>query len=83
MQETARGPGRPRDPQVMERDEQIYALITSGVSSRSALAEATGHRRETVYQCCIRLKAQGRVRQCWSEENGSLVWVVADGAPCP
>ena len=48
MQETARRPGRPRSPEVIARDEQIYQLITNGTSTRSALATATGLERATV-----------------------------------
>ena len=82
MQETIRRPGRPRDPQVAERDEQIYRLIADGTDSRSALAAATGHDRDAVYLSCKRLKAQGRIRQCLGD-NGSVVWSVADNTPCP
>lgn len=83
MQETARRPGRPRDPRVIARDERIHALIADGVDSRSALAEASGHHRDAVHQSCKRLEAQGRIRKCWGEKSGSAVWVVADGTPCP
>lgn len=82
MQETARRPGRPRSPQVAARDEHIYQLIAQGTASRSALAEATGHDRDTVYLSCKRLKSQGRIRQCLGP-NGAIVWSVADGTPCP
>lgn len=82
MQETIRRPGRPRDPQVAERDEAVYQLIADGTDSRSALAAATGHDRDAVYLSCKRLKAQGRIRQCLGE-NGSVVWSVADNTPCP
>lgn len=82
MQETIRRPGRPRDPQVAERDEQVYRLIADGTDSRSALAAATGHDRDAVYLSCKRLKAQGRIRQCLGD-NGSVVWSVADNTPCP
>lgn len=82
MQETVRRPGRPRDPQVAERDEQVYRLIADGTGSRSALAAATGHDRDAVYLSCKRLKAQGRIRQCLGD-NGSVVWSVADNTPCP
>lgn len=82
MQQTARRPGRPRDPQVAERDERIYALIAQGVDSRSQLAAQTGHDRDAVYLSCKRLEQQGRVRKCLGE-SGSAVWMVADGTPCP
>lgn len=82
MQETIRRPGRPRDPQVAERDEAVYQLIADGTDSRSALAAATGHDRDAVYLSCKRLKAQGRIRQCLGD-NGSVVWSVADNTPCP
>lgn len=82
MQETARRPGRPRDPQVAARDETIYRLIADGTASRSALAAATGHDRDAVYLSCKRLQAKGRIRQCLGD-HGAVVWSVADGTPCP
>lgn len=81
MQETARRPGRPRDPNVAARDERIYQLITEGLCSRSELAQATGHERDAVYLSCKRLQAKGRIRQCLGT-NGAVVWSVADGTPC-
>jgi hypothetical protein len=82
MQETARRPGRPRDPQVQARDEAIYQLITEGVASRSALADATGHDRDAVYLSCKRLQRDGRVRQCLGP-NGAVIWTIANDTPCP
>jgi hypothetical protein len=82
MQQTARRPGRPRDPNVIARDEEIYRLITEGLCSRSELAAATGHDRDAVYLSCKRLQRDGRVRQCLGE-RGAVVWSVADGTPCP
>ena len=82
MQETARRPGRPRDPQVAARDEAIYQLIAAGVSSRSDLAAAVGHDRDAVYLSCKRLQANGRIRQCLGS-HGGVVWSVADDTPCP
>lgn len=81
MQETIRRPGRPRDPQVQARDEEVYRLIAEGTGSRSALAAATGHDRDAVYLSCKRLQAKGRIRQCLGPQ-GSIVWSVADGTPC-
>jgi len=82
MQETARPPGRPRDPQVAARDERVYRLIADGTGSRSGLAAATGLDRPTVAGCFWRLKRAGRIRPCLGA-NGAAVWVVADGTPCP
>lgn len=82
MQETARRPGRPRSPQVIARDEEVYRLIADGRRSRSALAAASGYDRDAVYLSCKRLKSQGRIRQCLGP-NGAIVWSVADGTPCP
>lgn len=82
MQQTARRPGRPRDPQVQARDEHIYRLIADGISSRSELAQAAGHDRDAVYLSCKRLQAKGRIRQCLGPQ-GAVVWSVADGTPCP
>lgn len=79
---TATRRGRPRDPQVIARDEQIYRLIAQGVESRSALAAATGHDRDTVYLSCKRLQKACRIRTCLGS-NGAGVWVVDDGTPCP
>lgn len=82
QQETVRRPGRPRDPQVEARDEEVYRLIADGVSSRSALAQATGLDRVTVAQCAQRLRRAGRVKACHGA-NGAAVWVVDDGTHCP
>ena len=82
MQETARRPGRPRSPEVIARDEQVYRLIAKGTASRSALAAATGHDRDAGYLSCTRLQAQGRIRPCLGA-NGAAVWAIADGTPCP
>lgn len=82
MQTTARRPGRPRNPEVIARDETIYHLIADGTDSRSALAAATGHDRDAVYLSCKRLQTQGRIRQCLGT-NGTVIWSVADGTPCP
>lgn len=81
MQQTARLPGRPRDPQVAERDESIYQLIARGVCSRSDLAEASGHERDAVFLSCKRLQTAGRIRKCLGS-HGGVVWSVADGTPC-
>lgn len=74
-------PGRPRNPDVIARDETIYRLITEGVASRSALATATGLDRPTIALSVQRLKRAGRIRQCL--DRGAIVWSVADGTPCP
>lgn len=81
MQDTARRPGRPRDPQVAARDEEVYQLIAAGTGSRSGLAEATGLDRPTVALCVQRLKKQGRIRTC--SDDGAIVWSIADNTPCP
>lgn len=82
MQQTAqRRPGRPRDPHVAARDEEIYRLIADGTGSRSALAQATGLDRPTVALCVQRLKRSGRIRTC--AVGGAIVWSVADDTACP
>lgn len=82
MQSTAqRRPGRPRDPHVAARDEQVYRLIADGTGSRAALAEALGLDRPTVQLCVQRLKRQGRIRTC--AVDGVIVWSIADSTPCP
>lgn len=75
-----RGPGRPRDPAVMARDEHVYQLLAKGTRSRSALATETGHTRDTIYLSLTRLRRAGRVRQCL--KNGAIVWAINDGNPC-
>lgn len=82
MQETARRPGRPRSPEVIARDEQVYRLIAAGTASRSDLATATGLDRPTIALSVRRLKKAGRIRPCLGA-NGAAVWAVADGTPCP
>jgi len=73
--------GRPRNPDVIARDETIYQLLADGPQSRSRIAEETGHDRDAVYLSCSRLFKQGRIRQC--TEGGAIVWAVNDGNPCP
>jgi hypothetical protein len=82
MQQTARRPGRPRDPQVEARDEAIYELIANGLASRRELAARTGFDREAVHLSCKRLQKQGRIRTCLGD-NGAAVWSLADDTPCP
>jgi hypothetical protein len=81
MQQTARRPGRPRDPRVEARDELVYRLIADGTASRSALARATGFDRPTIALSVQRLKKAGRVRKCAGDDT--WVWVIDDGTPCP
>lgn len=81
MQETARRPGRPRSPEVIARDEQIYRLIADGIGSRATLAAATGLDRPTVRGSVDRLKKAGRVRKCGGDDT--WMWVIADDTPCP
>ena len=80
MQETIRRPGRPRDPNVIERDEHIYELITQGTGTRSELAAATGLDRATVQLSCQRLHKAGRIRKC---PGNTWVWAIDDDTPCP
>lgn len=82
MQQTAPRIGRPRSPEVIARDEQVYRLIAEGTNSRSELAAATALDRPTVALSVRRLKKAGRIRPCLGS-NGATVWVVADGTPCP
>lgn len=83
MQETTdrNGPGRPRDPRVRARDELVYQLIAAGTGSRAALAAAVGVDRPAVALSVQRLKRDGRIRKC--PGPAAIVWVVADGSPCP
>lgn len=81
MQDTARRPGRPRNPDVIARDEEVYRLIVDGTGSRSGLAEATGLDRPTIALCVQRLKKAERIRACW--DGAAPVWVVNDDTPCP
>ena len=81
MQQTARRPGRPRDPQVAARDEEVYRLIADGTGSRSALAKATGLDRPTIALCVQRLKKEGRIRTC--AVDGAIVWQVTTDSTRP
>ena len=83
MQQTARRPGRPRDPDVIARDETIYRLIADGHATGAELAAATGLDRSTVQLACKRLHKAGRIQRCPENESASWLWSVADGAPCP
>lgn len=81
MQQTARRPGRPRDPLVIARDETILKLIANGHGTRAALAAAMDLDRALVQLACQRLHRAGLIRQCLV--NGSVWWSVADDTPCP
>lgn len=74
-------PGRPRNIDVIHRDEAIYELIASKPRSRSDLAKETGHDRPKVQLSCQRLKDAARIRPCYID--GRTVWTVNDGTPCP
>lgn len=82
MRQDQRRPGRPRDPAVKARDEAIYQLIADGTCSRSTLATASGHNHSAVYLSCKRLQALRLIRQCLGP-TGNVIWVIADGTPCP
>lgn len=73
--------GRPRPADVVARDERIYRLLTTGPRSRNRLADETGLRPSLVYLALDRLRTNGRIRQCI--RDGSIVWAIADGTPCP
>lgn len=81
MATAAKPVGRPRDPNVIARDEQIYQLLADRPHSRSSLAEITGHDRPTIALACQRLKQADRIRPCYID--GRAVWAVNDGTPCP
>jgi hypothetical protein len=81
MQQTARRPGRPRNPDVIARDETIYRLIADGIGARRDLATATGLDRPTIALSVQRLKRAARIRPCL--DRGAIVWSVADDTPCP
>ena len=80
QQTTQRRLGRPRDPNVIARDEVVYRLIAAGTCTRSALAQATGLDRATIQLSCQRLHRAGRIRKCLAD---TIVWSVADDTPCP
>ncbi|MFJ8538198.1 winged helix-turn-helix transcriptional regulator [Streptomyces sp. NPDC093591] len=80
QQQTVRRPGRPRDPNVIARDEAIFQLIADGHATRAELAARTGLDRALVQLACQRLHRAGRIRQCLA--NGAVSWSVADGTPC-
>lgn len=73
--------GRPRSAEVIARDERIYKLLGAGPRSRSSLAKETGHDRATVSLSLQRLQRDDRIRKCL--DNGSIVWSINDGTPCP
>lgn len=73
--------GRPRNPDVIARDEQIYKLLADGPRSRSSISEETNLDRDAVYLSCQRLQRADRIGQCLI--NGAIVWAVNDGTPCP
>jgi hypothetical protein len=69
----SRRPGRPRDPRVAARDEQVYTFIASGTASRSELAAATGYDRDAIFLSCKRLRQAGRIEQTLGP-NGTINW---------
>jgi hypothetical protein len=73
--------GRPRPTTTIERDENIHALLADKPRTRNNLAEETGLRPSLVYLALDRLRTAGRIRQCI--QDGSIIWAIADGTPCP
>lgn len=72
-----RGPGRPRVPEVIERDEKVLSQVQAagpdGVQVK-VVAEALGSPKNAVYLSLWRLRRDGRVKY---ERNGAKrVWQV-------
>lgn len=73
--------GRPRPTTTLLRDERIHALLTTAPRTRGDLVRETGELPSIVHLALKRLQHAGRVRQCAAD--GTIVWSVADGTPCP
>lgn len=64
--------GRPRTPEVIQRDNRIYSELDTAPITREHLAEITGFAEQEVYLSLSRLKRKGLAEH--SHENGRHVW---------
>jgi predicted ArsR family transcriptional regulator len=55
--------GRPRPQDTIDRDEQVYQLLTKGALSRVEIAEKLGIEPKAAYLSLFRLKRDGYVKR--------------------
>jgi predicted Rossmann fold nucleotide-binding protein DprA/Smf involved in DNA uptake len=67
--------GRPRSPEVVERDDAVYAVLTAGPATREQVAEAVGITPSAAYLSLWRLKRDEKIKRV--EGNGRQ-WATAD-----
>ncbi len=76
MTDERRGPGRPRVPAVVSRDESVFQhLETHGPTQVRDIVEALGHGRNAVYLSLWRLRKAARVT--YKREGAHRLWSVA------
>lgn len=75
--------GRPRPPENIERDEQVYSLLKrQGPLTRNEVAERLGLTVSLTYLALDRLRRDGRIRRCLKADSSS-VWSIGTEQPCP
>lgn len=74
--EERRGPGRPRVPAVVQRDEEVFNhLQSNGPTQVRDIVDKTAHGRNAVYLSLWRLRNAGRVT--YRRDGASRLWQVA------
>ena len=70
--------GRPRPQETLERDEQVYQLLTRGPLTKSDIAEKLGIEQKQVYLSLFRLRRDNHVRRSagGTEDSKSHTWEV-------
>jgi predicted transcriptional regulator len=70
-----RGPGRPRVPEVVQRDEVVLKHVTSnGPIQVRDIAEALDIKKSSAYLSLWRLRREGKV--VYNREGASRMWAV-------
>lgn len=74
-----KGPGRPRVPEVVERDEAIFTQLRDGGPAQVRdLADATNYDRNKTYLSLWRLRKEGRVE--YARHGAKRLWSVVEAA---
>jgi hypothetical protein len=58
-----KGRGRPRPADTIERDEQVFRALASGMRGREDLAAEFGVNVNIIYMSLVRLRRDGRVHK--------------------
>lgn len=70
-----RGPGRPRIPEVIDRDNAVLTyLVNTGPAQVRVIAETTNYDKNKVYLSLWRLRKQGKVE--YARAGAKRMWSV-------